>query len=133
MPPTLLSPECRTTRRFVTRGKAGWPPGYPDDHPENAPASADQPPAGASSAASVKVARDDRRYPPADASRYMPVNGRGQDALSIRCPRCGGVHLGRVRPGTEPGGPRRTPCGVVFVVIRRTYAPKAAATPGAIT
>jgi hypothetical protein len=62
-----------------------------------------------------------RRYPRADASRYEPVSGRGQEALSIRCPYCSGVHLGRLRPGAEPGGPRRTPCGMVWVVVRRVY------------
>jgi hypothetical protein len=69
----------------------------------------------------------ERCYPLASASRYKPVNGRGREWLSIRCPYCGGVHLARLRPGTAPGDPRRTPCGKVFVVVRRTYSPKAAA------
>ena len=62
--------------------------------------------------------------PLADASRYEPVNGRGREWLSIRCPYCKGVHLARLRPGAKPGGPRRTPCDRVFVVVRRTYAPR---------
>jgi hypothetical protein len=69
----------------------------------------------------------ERQYPRADASLYEPVPGRGLVALPIRCPRCRGVHLGRVRPGTKPGGVRRTPCGVVEVVIRRTYRASGAA------
>ena len=82
-------------------------------------------------AASVKGARPRHRYPRADASLYEPVNGRGREWLSIRCPHCRGVHLGRLRPGTEPGGPTRTPCGMVFVVVRRTYSPAVDATSGA--
>jgi hypothetical protein len=81
---------------------------------------------------SVRRGGRKRRYPVASASHYRPVNGRGRDWLSIRCPRCGGVHLARLRPGTQPGGPRRTPCGKVFVVVRRTYAPKADVTSGAV-
>ena len=118
------------TRRFVSRDKNGWPPGHPNDHPKNAPASADKSPSGLSSVASVD--RDDggrreRRgqYPQADASRYEPVPGRGRPALSIRCPYCGGVHLGRLRDGSPAGGLRRTPCGKVWVVVRRTYRSKA--------
>jgi hypothetical protein len=82
-------------------------------------------------AASVKGARPRHRYPRADASLYEPVNGRGRGWLSIRCPHCRGVHLGRLRPGTEPGGPRRTPCGMVWVVVRRTYRPRTEASSGA--
>ena len=44
------------------------------------------------------------RYPVADASLYEPVPGRGREWLSIRCPYCHGVHLGRLRPGTDAGG-----------------------------
>jgi hypothetical protein len=108
----------------MTRGR---PAGRPTSRPTFAPASAaDQPQAlGASSAASVKAAGRRRQYPLADASRYEPINGRGRDALSIRCSFCKGIHLGRVRPRTEPGGPTRTPCGMVCVVVRRTYRPKA--------
>jgi hypothetical protein len=68
-----------------------------------------------------RAARRIEQYPRADASLYEPVRGRGLEWLSIRCPYCAGVHLGRLRPGTEPGGPRRTPCGPVFVVVRKTY------------
>jgi hypothetical protein len=82
-------------------------------------------------AASVKAARQRGQYPRADASLYAPVTGRGREWLSIRCPYCAGVHLSRLRPGTLPDGPRRTPCGKVFIVVRRTYAPKSQTTPGA--
>lgn len=68
-----------------------------------------------------------QQYPRADASLYEPVRGRGRVWLSIRCPHCAGVHLGRVRPGTEPGGVRRTPCGKVWVVVRRRYGTRAEA------
>jgi len=120
--------QCDPTYgRFVTREARGRPLGQ-SSRPTNAPASAaDKHPAWVSSAASVTAAGRRRQYPLADASRYRPVNGRGRDGLSIRCPYCKGLHLGRIRPGIEPGGPRRTPCGMVFVVVRRTYSPKAAA------
>ena len=84
-----------------------------------------------SSVASVSGAGRDGRYPVADASHYPPVSGRDRDWLSIRCPRCGGVHLARLRPGALPDGPRRTPCGKVFVVIRGTYAPGSTPPQGA--
>jgi hypothetical protein len=126
--PTCSSEAVTMSRSRNARGR---PPGK-SSRPTIAPASADQhPDQRASSAASVRVASGNRRYPLADASRYEPVNGRGRDALSIRCPFCKGIHLGRVRPGTEPGGPRRTPCGTVYVIIRRTYRPKTEAGSGA--
>jgi hypothetical protein len=43
------------------------------------------------------------------------------DWLSIRCPYCRGVHLGRVRHGAQADGPKRIRCGMVMVVVRRTY------------
>ena len=73
----------------------------------------------------VRQGRGGQRYPRADASHYLPAPGRARDRLSIRYPYCESIHLGRLRPGTAPGGPRRTPCGKVFVVVRRTYAPRA--------
>jgi hypothetical protein len=108
---------------------AGPPPGSPDDGPKNAPASANESPSGLSSALSVTRDNGEDRsrrvqYPQADASRYEPVPGRGRPALSIRCPYCGGVHLGRLRDGSPAGGLRRTPCGKVWVVVRRTYRSK---------
>jgi hypothetical protein len=63
----------------------------------------------------------DRDYPVASASWYAPVPGRTLAALSIRCPRWRGIHIGRVSPGTKPDGKRRTPCGPVIVTIRRRY------------
>jgi hypothetical protein len=65
--------------------------------------------------------------PQADASKYEPVPGRGYDWLSIRCPFCQGVHLGRVRHGAVAGGPKRIPCGRVWVVVRRVYRPTGSA------
>jgi hypothetical protein len=79
----------------------------------------------------VRQGRRRHPYLVASASHYPPVNGRGRDWLSLRCPHCGGIHLARLRPGAEPGGPRRTPCGMVFVVVLRAYSPRAEATPGA--
>jgi hypothetical protein len=67
-------------------------------------------------------ARRSRRLPIASASLYEPAAGRTQWWLSIRCPHCGSVHLGRVRTETEAPGPRRAGCGrLVLVVVRRTY------------
>lgn len=65
--------------------------------------------------------REKGRYPVADASEYGPVRGRGLRALSIRCPRCKGVHLARLSGDAVASGPRRTPCGWVWVVVRRVY------------
>jgi hypothetical protein len=56
-----------------------------------------------------RAARRREQYPRADASLYEPVRGRGLEWLSIRCPYCAGVHLGRLRPGTEPGRPEAHP------------------------
>ena len=61
------------------------------------------------------------RYPVAFASLFEQVPGRTLRALAIRCPRCGGTHLGCLRAGAEAGGLRRTPCGLVVVVVKRTY------------
>lgn len=61
------------------------------------------------------------RYPVAAASLYQPVAGRSWWWLSIRCPKCCGVHLGRVRDEAEARGARRTTCGVFWVIVRRTY------------
>jgi hypothetical protein len=67
-------------------------------------------------------ARRSRRLPIASASLYEPAAGRTQWWLSIRCPHCGSVHLGRVRTESEAPGPRRAGCGrLVLVVVRRTY------------
>lgn len=62
-----------------------------------------------------------RRYPEASASLYQPVAGRSWWWLSIRCPKCRGVHLGRVRDESEAAGARRTTCGFLWVIVRRTY------------
>ena len=112
--PRWLASATPTARRKDCVGqspptnKGGPRTAKPQDRPKNVPASADQPPAGVSSAASVTAAGRRRRYPLADVSRYRPVNGRGRDALSIRCPFCKGIHLGRIRPGIERCGPRLT-------------------------
>ena len=65
------------------------------------------------------------RRPIANASLYYPVPGRGLYWLSIRCPYCGGTHLGRVREEVRAGGNRRVSCGPVQVVVRRVYRPAA--------
>lgn len=98
-----------------TRG--GPPPG--DRLAEITPAAAK--PQKAPLMPSVRRGPRTRQYPVASASLYEPVPGRGRVWLSIRCPRCHGVHLGRLRPGATPGGLRRTPCGTLWVVVRRCY------------
>ena len=67
-----------------------------------------------------RAARRRGQYPAVDASRSEPLPGRTWDGLSIRRPYCGG-HLGRVRHGAPSGGPKRIRCGMVLVVVRRTY------------
>jgi hypothetical protein len=62
-----------------------------------------------------------KQAPTVSASLYFPVNGRGWWWLSIRCPWCRGVHLGRVRDERLAAGPRRTTCGPVLVIVRRVY------------
>jgi hypothetical protein len=113
---------------------SGRPPGRPSRRPpKNAPASAAEEPQTLEAppvAAIVRQGRRKHRYPLASASHYAPANGRSRDWLSIRCPYCAGVHLGRLQPGTVPGGPRRTPCGIVWVKVRRTYSPSADVIPG---
>lgn len=60
------------------------------------------------------------RLPMANASLYAPAANRSWWWISLRCPHCGSVHLGRVRTEAEAGGPRRTGCGrKVFVKVRR--------------
>jgi len=71
------------------------------------------------------------RLPVASASLYEPAADRTWWWLSIRCPRCGSVHLGRVRTESDAGGPRRTGCGRrVWVIVRRVY--RSHATRGAV-
>ncbi len=62
------------------------------------------------------------RLPVASASLYEPAADRTWWWLSIRCPHCGSVHLGRVRAESDAGGPRRAGCGRrVWVIVRRVY------------
>lgn len=110
-----------TTPQGLTENKSS--PRTADKPAESASASS----IGEDAAGRKKRGRTSRRPPRASASLYAPVPGRGLVALSIRCPRCGGVHMGRVRPGTEAAGKRRTPCGTVVVVIRSRYAPEVTA------
>lgn len=77
-----------------------------------------------SHAVSVRRGTRRRQYLRADASLYEPVPGRDWYWLSIRCPHCGGVHLGRVRQEAKAAGPRRIACGPVWVVVRRIYRSK---------
>lgn len=107
------------------RGGPGDP--TPRDRPTDDTAAAKRADAATSLAGGSDRRTERRRPPRASASLYAPVLGRSQDALSIRCPRCGGVHMGRVRPGTEAAGKRRTPCGTVIVVVRGRYAPEVTA------
>lgn len=63
-----------------------------------------------------------RRIPVANASLYEPAAGRTWWWISLRCPHCGAVHLGRVRSESQAPGPRRAGCGrMVRVLVRRTY------------
>jgi hypothetical protein len=63
-----------------------------------------------------------RRAPLASASLYEPAAGRTWWWISLRCPHCGSVHLGRVREEANAEGPRRAGCGrKVTVKVRRTY------------
>lgn len=58
----------------------------------------------------------------ASASAYLPDARRRQVALSIFCPYCGQIHLGRVRSPEEANGVRRMACGrLALVVVRRYY------------
>jgi hypothetical protein len=58
----------------------------------------------------------------ASASLYAPDGRRRWTWLSIRCPYCTAVHLGRVRTPDEAEGPRRMACGrLALVVVRRRY------------
>jgi hypothetical protein len=62
------------------------------------------------------------RLPLASASLYEPAADRTWWWLSIRCPHCGSIHLGRVRTESDAGGPRRAGCGRrVWVIVRRVY------------
>ena len=100
----------------------------------------DRPNASKSAITAAIVTRDDdtrpasarrrTRRPIASASLYHPVPGRGMYWLSIRCPYCGGTHLGRVREEAQAGGARRVSCGPVQVVVRRVYRPAAQAAAG---
>ncbi len=58
----------------------------------------------------------------ADASLYRPDGRRKWTWLSMRCPYCRQIHLGRVRTPAEADGPRRMACGrLALVVVRRRY------------
>jgi len=62
------------------------------------------------------------RLPQANASLYAPNTERSWWWLSITCPSCSSIHLGRVREADQAPGPRRAPCGKrITVRVRRTY------------
>jgi hypothetical protein len=105
----------------VTRNKmqAAPPAGNREDDPKESTTTTQR-----NLAVSVRQGTRRRRYLRADASLYEPVPGREWFWLSIRCPHCGGVHLGRVRQEARAAGPRRIRCGPVWVVVRRTYRSK---------
>jgi hypothetical protein len=72
----------------------------------------------------AEVAAPDQRprLAVASASLYMPDARRRLPALSIRCPHCHQVHLGRARSAEEADGPRRMACGrLALVVVHRRY------------
>lgn len=59
--------------------------------------------------------------PVAFASAFAPCARRRRWAISYRCPRCGGSHLG-YSPDENAGGLRRSGCGrLVWLVIARRY------------
>lgn len=59
--------------------------------------------------------------PTAYASLLAPCARRRRWAVSYRCPRCGGSHLGYSRDG-DAAGLRRSGCGrLIWVVIARVY------------
>lgn len=59
--------------------------------------------------------------PAAFASLFAPCGKRSRWAISYRCPRCTGTHLGYSRDGNA-AGLRRSGCGrLVWLVIARTY------------
>ena len=107
----------------------GRPPGRPDDRPNLITAAAPTAKLGQTSSPIVRQGDDHgqapqrRRWLPiASASLYEPDATRSWWWLSIRCPHCGSVHLGRVREEQDAPGPRRASCGRrVLVVVRRTY------------
>jgi hypothetical protein len=137
MPPTLLSPTCRTTRRFVTREKAERPPSRrPDDRPTFAPASAVDQPQSQEALSAAIVSQNGgkrrktrgRRVPSVFASVYEPCEGRTLWAFAYICPWCHLGHLGRARTEADVAGPRRSRCGRLVVVrAARVYRSRAAA------
>ena len=71
-------------------------------------------------AANVTPGKGKRRLPIAYGSVYDPCPGRGMFAISYRCPVCEGTHFGRSRE-TVASGPRRSRCGMVWLVIADGY------------
>jgi hypothetical protein len=107
----------------------GRPPGRPDSCPKFAPASAaDQPPAGASSAAIVRQ-RDRKRRAArrreaitCRVSLLIPDEQRSWWHYLARCPVCGRPHLGRSRELAGVTSTRKLLCGHwVVIVVARSY------------
>lgn len=109
-----------------------WPPGHPDDHPKNAPASANEPPSGLSSAPSLtrrpvkgrrRRAARRREAVTCRVSLLFPDEQRTLWHYLARCPVCGRPHLGRARDLSAVTVTRRLPCRHwVTIVVARTYA-----------
>jgi hypothetical protein len=94
----------------MTRGR---PAGRPTSRPMFAPASAaDQPPAGASSAAIVRQgSRKRQQVPIAPASVFGPIGRRRFWWYTYRCRPCGAYLFGRARSLDAVAGERRAACG----------------------
>jgi hypothetical protein len=139
--PRWLASATPTARRKDCVGqspptnKDGPRAAKPQDRPTFAPASAaDQPPAGASSAAIVRQAGGKHRkargprIPAVFASVYEPCEGRSQWAFAYICPWCHLGHLGRAKTEADVTGPRRSRCGRLVVVrAARVYRNRTAA------
>ena len=143
-PATISATGSRGIRLRRLHSAASWPLSWwavtsmPPDNVKGRPPVPSQesgPDADSATITAASIARDAgtrpasarrrERRPIANASLYYPVPGRGLYWLSIRCPYCGGTHLGRVREEIKAGGNRRVSCGPVQVVVRRVYRPAA--------
>ena len=58
----------------MTRDEYGWPPGHPDDHPKNAPASANESPSGLSHVQRLTLAPTSQSYRIADLPDRLAEN-----------------------------------------------------------
>lgn len=133
--PRWLASATPTARRKDCVGqspptnKGGPWAAKPKDRPKNAPASAaDQPPAGASSAAIIRQRGRKRRAArrceaiTCRVSLLIPDEQRSWWHYLARCPVCGRPHLGRSRELAGVTSTRKLPCGHwVVIVVARSY------------